>query len=541
VLHPVDGTNNNLANPNWGASNQPRVRMLPKQDGFYDGLNEPIDEVNSKLPSARRIMERIFSKARPHKDKHVSHILLEFGHFIVQDILGSRINETEPFDVPCDGNMSDYVFCPVTGARAKSNNVSNIDPLQTIAFHRDEYIESGPANPRSTINGMTSFLDLSNIYDTTTNPPQDYWEKKYPSGKIPLTEKGLLGDYTLDDGLKAGINTTPGAYAIYILFIRYHNKLAEEYQTEHPTDSDKDIFEAARRKTIAVYQSFVEEKYVPALLGDKLDDYRGYDASVDPSIDEFFAAMSFRYAHSSFGNLIRMVDKDYVPLPNDPLLLRDIFRNNVVQMVEDMGGIEPFLRGLTITPAKQIDASFVEDFNIWAEATSVIDVQRGRDVGLPRYNDVREAFGFKRMESMEELVADRYEDDNYHNDTDFILLVSALKDLYHDDIDLVDAYVGALIEAPITRNDNMGPLFTTSLKDQFSRLRDGDRFWFKTMYTEKEYSSFPDLSALVKMVCEDMELFPDDPYKLTVGPGEALSSSDGICASGSTSQLFLLK
>ncbi len=107
-------------------------------------------------------MEELFRVAKPHKDKTSNHLMLEFGHFIVQDTMGSsKKNETEPFPVPCDGNLGDYVFCPVTGMRYPANLTTMV-----IAFHRNEHVPSS-SFPRATLNGMTSFLDLSNIYGLT--------------------------------------------------------------------------------------------------------------------------------------------------------------------------------------------------------------------------------------------------------------------------------------------------------------------------------------------------------------------------------------
>lgn len=568
-----DGINNNLAFPEWGAANTARIRAYPQQYSFYDGRDEPLDEVNSNLPSARRIMEKIFHKVKPFKDKTVSHTLLEFGHFIVQDILGSRYNFSDSFDIPCDGELTDYVYCPVTGIRVEidrssvggfpednatnrfeefhpgsHNRISiNNSTKPTMEFHRDEHVHNSHSNPRATVNGMTSFLDLSNLYGVTRGDMLDFEVMREDRGKLALTKDGLLED--IDDfhqDLKAGVESSPGAYAIYIVFMRYHNLVAEEHYNSTPDASDEEIFEYARRQTIAVYQSFVEEKYIPTLLGDKLDPYDGYDETVDPSIDEFFAAVAFRYAHSSFSHVIRVLDESYQPTSIDPLLIRDVFKNNVPGLIKEQGGIEPFLRGLTITPAKEVDASMVEDFNIWADATSILDVQRGRDVGIPRYNNVREAFNLTRMASMEELVSDRYKKyhgDNYHTLSDYVYLVDALKELYHDDVDRVDAYVGALIEAPLTDLDNLGPLMAKSIKHQFTRLRDGDRFWYKKLYEPAEYENFPDLSELIKMVCKDMDLFPSDPYVMANPSGGDLESGgdDGVCnTGGSATQLSLL-
>jgi dual oxidase len=51
-----------------------------------------------------------------------------------------------------------------------------------------------------------------------------------------------------------------------------------------------------------------------------------------------------------------------------------------------------------------------------------------------------------------------------------------LAELYDNDIDKLDAYVGGMLE---TTGDGPGELFTAIIRDQFKRLRDADRFWFE--------------------------------------------------------------
>mmetsp|Transcript_13448 Transcript_13448/g.25308 ORF Transcript_13448/g.25308 Transcript_13448/m.25308 type:complete len:1223 (+) Transcript_13448:3-3671(+) len=85
--------------------------------------------------------------------------------------------------------------------------------------------------------------------------------------------------------------------------------------------------------------------------------------------------------------------------------------------------------------------------------------------------------------------------------------------------------------------DTMGPLFTKSIVDQFKRVRDGDRFWYKNVYEREEYETFPSLSDIIKMVCDDMDLFPSDAYAL-YDPQQQLSGGGGSCSA--SSQLNLL-
>ena len=345
-----------------------------------------------------------------------------------------------------------------------------------------------------------------------------------------------------------GKRGTTGAYCLYVLFIRYHNLMAEQYAQNDPTLSNDELFFKARQKTIAIYQYIVEEKYVPSLLGRTLSPYTGYDNTINPSIDEFFAAVGFRYAHSSFSGIIRLLDVNMKPTPNDPLLLRDTFKqppgpNDVPSIVARYGGIDPFLRGLIVLPAKAIDASIVDDLNLWAEATSVVDIQRSRDVGIPSYNDVRVAFGLQPMESIEELVfSNTYYSTNEQNQ---YYLLNAMNTLYNSNISLVDAYVGALLEPPEDKLDPIGPLMGKSILDQFTRLRDGDPFWFKNIFPIDEYQSFPSLTDVIRLVCPDIGLFPDDTYRVydptsSRNTGDGGGGENGGVCDASSSQLSVL-
>ncbi len=94
-----------------------------------------------------------------------------------------------------------------------------------------------------------------------------------------------------------------------------------------------------------------------------------------------------------------------------------------------------------------------------------INIQRGRDVGLPAYNDVRVAYNLPRVTAFEDLTSDAG-------------VVAALRLLYNDSIDLVDCYVGGLAEEH-ENGANLGPLFSAIILDQFARLRLGDRYFYE--------------------------------------------------------------
>jgi len=96
---------------------------------------------------------------------------------------------------------------------------------------------------------------------------------------------------------------------------------------------------------------------------------------------------------------------------------------------------------------------------------AALNIQRGRDHGLPRYNQVREDFGLARKNSFAEITSD----------TDLQARLAASYATPED----IDVWVGALAEDHVN-GGLVGELIFTILKDQFTRLRDGDRFWYQS-------------------------------------------------------------
>ena len=92
-----------------------------------------------------------------------------------------------------------------------------------------------------------------------------------------------------------------------------------------------------------------------------------------------------------------------------------------------------------------------------------LNVQRGRDHGLPGYNAFREVCGMKKVDSFDYFA-------------DFIpeKIVERLKLIYAhpDDVDL---FIGGISEIPV-HGALLGPTFQCLVGDQFKRLQHGDRW-----------------------------------------------------------------
>ena len=137
-------------------------------------------------------------------------------------------------------------------------------------------------------------------------------------------------------------------------------------------------------------------------------------------------------------------------------------------------GIEPYLRGLAKQAAQQIDAFVIDAMRnfLFGAGTNGFDLaalnlQRGRDHGLPRYNQVRIAYGLPAITKFRQITSDT-------------ALQAKLASAYAtpDDIDI---WVGALAEKHVT-GTMVGPTIFAILKDQFERTRDGDRFWYQSYF-----------------------------------------------------------
>ena len=107
-----------------------------------------------------------------------------------------------------------------------------------------------------------------------------------------------------------------------------------------------------------------------------------------------------------------------------------------------------------------------------------INLQRGRDHGLPLYNEWLEFCGFARLESFEDLdLADG--SDQLRQD---------LENLYGHPGNM-DLWLAGLLE-PHLPNAAVGKINSCLIKKQFLDVRDGDRFWYQN--TDPNFRIFSD-------------------------------------------------
>ena len=103
---------------------------------------------------------------------------------------------------------------------------------------------------------------------------------------------------------------------MHLIWARHHNYLCDGLAEMNPNWNDEKLFQEARRILGAQMQHITYNEFLPMVLGDEVSDkfdikplpYRTtdtYNASIDPSIANVFAAAAFRFAHTLLPGLMR--------------------------------------------------------------------------------------------------------------------------------------------------------------------------------------------------------------------------------------------
>ena len=218
-------------------------------------------------------------------------------------------------------------------------------------------------------------------------------------------------------------------------------------------------------------QAVTYEEYLPA-IGVQVDTSGGYDSSVDPRISVEFAHGVFRMAHTSINEQALRLNNDLTPHEAGPITLVETFFNPTE--VFDSGGIEPFLLGLISNIQEGTNTKMVPGlrnllFQIGPTSIindlAAIDIERGRDIGLGDYNEVRQALGLPVVSTFGDITSDT-------------TLQGALSDLYGGEVSDIDLWVGMLAEDHLP-GVPAGVTIQAALEDQFERLAVGDRYFYQ--------------------------------------------------------------
>lgn len=461
----IDGYGNHLRRPELGTPDRPFVRMFGPAYG--DGKEAP---AGADRPSARLVSNAVAAQAGDFPNRRgATDFLWQWGQFIDHDITETpTIDPPEPFDISVPAG--DPWFDP------------DSEGTETIPLNRSYYVYSNEM--REQVSGITAFIDASQVYGSDESRAQAL--KKPDGSGLMNTTPSAHGDllpynesneenapnmertWFLAGDIRA--NEQAALTAMHTLFIREHNHLANWFREKHPEATGEEVYEHARMIVGAEIQHITYTEFLPILLGPRaLPPYKGFREEVDPTVSNQFATAAFRFGHSLLPATIRRVGADGKTAESGDLSLADAFFDpNIVET----DGIDNLLRGLASQRCQELDTKVVDavrNFLFGPPGSGGLDlaalnIQRGRDHGLPSYNEVRKSLGMRPARRFMEI----------NPDPD---VQAALREAY-DSPDDVDLWVGGLAE-PHVPGAMVGPVFHRILSRQFVALRDGDRFFYE--------------------------------------------------------------
>ncbi|XP_045481883.1 lactoperoxidase [Harmonia axyridis] len=532
-----DGTCNNLDHAaSFGAAFRPFRRVLPPNYG--DGISSPrLSKSGAPLPSARTVS---LSVHRPYyrDDNKFSVMLAVWGQFLDHDITATALSK---------GSNGSSISCCINRTIVHPECfpvlIEKNDPLMAENVTCMEFVRSAPSptcclGAREQMNQVTAFIDGSVIYGVEKSLVDELRAMNKGLLKMHVTkdnrtllpvstnlndgcnrlEAGKKGEYCFEAGDPRS-NENLHLTSMHTIWARHHNKIANNLSQINPHWNDEKLFQESRKIVGAEMQHITYREFLPILLGPKLmteldlwpqkeGRFHKYNKTIDASIANHFATAAFRFAHTIIPGLMKLLASDRTS-PEFIQMHKMLF--NPFKLYEP-GEMDRAMRGAMDTNIEAYDPYFTNElkqhlFEMDDGKNSTkpkkygldlvsLNIQRGRDHGLPGYVEWRHHCGFSKPKTFEDLSNDM-EDDSLNN----------IQSIYSDVAD-IDLYTGALSEKPLGESI-LGPTLTCLILDQFVRLKYGDRFWYETPdvftgFTTQQLNEIRKIS-LAKIICENSD------------------------------------
>jgi hypothetical protein len=560
----LDGSGNNVRHPDWGKAGTPYLRVAAPW--YADRVGEPVSG-----PPTRYVSNRIFNDTGQNlfSENGVTQWGFVWGQFLDhtfglrQEVGGEKMpiafNAADPLE-QFDNDLGEIAFTRTpaargTGVRSPREQINTVSSyIDASAVYGDtvarlEWLRAGPIDGDLSDNRALLLLDAG------------YLPRVDARGNAATAPEMSLMGHLLGSPHRAVVagdtraNENMGLLATQTLFAREHNRIVEALPNAL---SEEEKFDIARRIVAAEQQYITYTEFLPA-LGVRLSPYRGYRRDVNAGLSNEFAVVGYR-AHSMIHGEFEMEAKaaDYtseqlksleaqgievtaegdelefaVPLNlafGNPDLLRAVGLGTVLaglgaeSQYKNDEQIDNQLRSVLF----QIPRPGVADPSACLDGTDLptcfsgvldlaaIDIERGRDHGIPSYNELRRAFGLKPQRSFTAITGERT--DRFPRDPeinrrnplgdpdilDFVELLDAsgnaieigsaaaetgavvgirrstlaarLRAIYRD-VGRLDSFVGMVSERHVPGTE-FGELQLAIWKRQFEALRDGDRFFY---------------------------------------------------------------
>ncbi|PAA88619.1 hypothetical protein BOX15_Mlig005605g1 [Macrostomum lignano] len=506
-----DGSCNNLKRPTWGQAGRGFQRFLQSQ--YELGINLPQGYQKHRRyggfrkPSARKVSLHALRKKHYPVDKAISQVFNYFGQFLDHDIdltPGASTDRGLVHNSDCNKHCRVDLPCfPIPAPRDDPRMKGCITFKRSAAFcSSGEFSKHEKCiRPREQINQITSFIDGSAIYGSNCEVLNLLRDLNSPSGFLK-TSRPAPGQML--DLLPISVNGVPTACGrnrdspnakcfsagdaranefvlltvYHTMFVREHNRIGHVLHSLNPHWCGDKVFYETRRIMSALTQQITYNEYLPVLIGvtgmrEIVKPYKGYRSDVNPNIANCFATTVFRIGHTMISDFFALLDKKY-HLEQVVQLEHGLFAPHIISAK----GIDSLVRGaITVAmksrskgPASMSRGTVDRLFELTSKVASdlaALNIQRGRDHGLPSYNYWRQLCGLSWATKWDDLAGEISSPE----------ALRKLEEVYGSPLN-VDLFPAIVLEDRVD-DSLVGPTARCVLALQFRALRDGDRFWYE--------------------------------------------------------------
>ena len=565
LVRTLDGHDNNLRHNDWGRANTLYLRVAAPN--YADRVS-----VMNGGPSVRYVSNRVFNDNGQNifSENALTQWAWVWGQFMDHDfglrdetpgesatLAFSASDPLETFKNDLGGmSFARTPGAPGTGTSSPRQHINTLSSfidasnVYGVTSARLEWLRVGPVDNDLGNNGARLMLTADGYLPRVT--------ARGDAGSAPPMD--LMGPLagTPDKAIVAGdvrANENIALTALHTLFAREHNRIVSLLPGYL---SPEERFQVARRVVGAELEYITYTQFLPA-MGVRLSPYNGYDPTVNPGLSNEFAVVGYR-AHSQIHGefdvavptgtytnaqlaafkargitVTRTADQVLLNVPLNaafgaPDLLRQIGIGPALQSLGERQykndeQMDNALRSVLF----QVPKPGIPDPTVCGEPVDhpecfkgvtdlgAIDIARGRDHGMPTYNDMRRAYGLASKTSFTDITGEATQlfpadpkinaNDpiNDPNILDFVELRDAsgnlvepgttaadeevvtgvrrstvaarLKAIYGN-VNRLDAFVGMVSERHVN-GTVFGELQLAIWKKQFAAVRDGDRFFYQ--------------------------------------------------------------
>nr|UYG55621.1 peroxidase 3 [Geocoris pallidipennis] len=524
LYRTFNGSCNNELHPSWGSAFTAYSRILPAS--YMDGIWEPKEKgMVAKLANAVEISEGVQKKTGKIL-KDITLNTASWAGLVAYDMshtVSNRMFSTGDPIICCEGNkwkLSPRHRHPLCMPVTDKKETKCFDYVRSMLAPSEDH-RFGPADQ---MNGASHFLDGSGIYGTTNevslslrtgNMGQVRVINLDGEKSMPHLISSSSQNYPFTGEMR--LNTDVISAVMHVVLINEHNRVAEELSKINPKWDDEKLYQEARRIVIAELQHITYNEWLPVLLGNREVSRKElhipeagyaevYNPKTRPSVANSFANAAMRFIVSLLDEKIHLFNEERIPSGNISL------RFSLIEpkMLAEKEQLASLVRSLSTQNCQANDLYFPEAVTkyLYSSANGTgfnylsMDIQRGRDHGLPPYVAFRKLYGLP-SESFDDLIPSIRAE-----------VVSNLKKTY-EKVSAIDLIVGGLAETPL-RGSLLGPVFSNIIAQQMVVTRTGDRYFYDNKnqpypFSEEQLEGIRQIS-LARLLCDNTSVKKMQPH-----------------------------